>query len=322
MKWRVDLLAHLDAFVAVAERRSFSTAAEQLHIAQPLLSRRIKNLERRLGEELFDRSQRHVEITELGQLLLPHAEDIIARTRHLLTLAESAQRPTSMTVGIPPECEPQSLARLIKDAAQHDVLITVHESPARDRAGAFENGTAGLRAAPRPRRRSGVRRDARPGIGDRRTVGERCGPSRQPSPAPSSRSASRAAADVARGRHRRAHRSTRASVGGGRASPGSVWRRCHRRRRPWPRCSPTPESSSATSASRSVTGSRGCPSPTRSYTAVTSWRPTSPWPRSVDGLTPDLAGAAARGGGRRRAGRARVDAAPTGDDRFGLAAGV
>jgi DNA-binding transcriptional LysR family regulator len=136
----VDLLAHLDAFVAVAERRSFSTAAEQLHIAQPLLSRRIKNLERRLGEELFERSQRSVEITELGQLLLPHAEDIIARTRHLLTLAASTQRPTSMTVGIPPECEPESLARLIRDAAQHDLLITVHEAPARDRAGAFETG--------------------------------------------------------------------------------------------------------------------------------------------------------------------------------------
>ena len=139
----MDLLAHLDAFVAVAERRSFSTAAEQLHIAQPLLSRRIKNLERRLGEELFDRSQRHVEITQFGQLLLPHAEDIIDRTRHLLTLAESAQRPLSMTVGIPPECDPQSLARLIKDAAQRDLLITVHESPARDRASAFENGQLG-----------------------------------------------------------------------------------------------------------------------------------------------------------------------------------
>jgi DNA-binding transcriptional LysR family regulator len=139
----VDLLAHLDAFVAVAEQRSFSTAADQLHIAQPLLSRRIKNLERRLGEELFDRSQRHVEITELGQLLLPHAEDIIARTRHLLTLAESAQRPASMTVGVPPECEPSALARLIKDAAQHDLLITVHESPAHDRATAFESGQVG-----------------------------------------------------------------------------------------------------------------------------------------------------------------------------------
>ncbi len=124
----------------MAERRSFSAAAQQLHVAQPLLSRRIKNLERRLGEPLFDRSQRQVEITELGQLLLPHAEDIVARTRHLLTLAASAQRPTAVTVGVPPECEPQSLARLITDAVQHDLRITVRESPARERAVGFDDG--------------------------------------------------------------------------------------------------------------------------------------------------------------------------------------
>ncbi|MGZ4288829.1 MAG: LysR family transcriptional regulator, partial [Solirubrobacteraceae bacterium] len=91
----MDLLAHLEAFAAVAERRSFSAAAEQLHIAQPLLSRRIKNLERRLGGELFERSQRRVRITELGQLLLPHAQEVISRTRHLLAVAESAHRTTS-----------------------------------------------------------------------------------------------------------------------------------------------------------------------------------------------------------------------------------
>jgi DNA-binding transcriptional LysR family regulator len=136
----VDLLAHLDAFSAVAERRSFSAAAEQLHIAQPLLSRRIKNLERRLGGELFERSQRHVRITELGQLLLPHAEDVIARTGHLLALAESAHRTASVAVGIPPECDPASLARLIRGAAEHGALISVQESPARDRAAALDDG--------------------------------------------------------------------------------------------------------------------------------------------------------------------------------------
>ncbi len=136
----MDLLAHLEAFAAVAERRSFSAAAEQLHIAQPLLSRRIKNLERRLGGELFERSQRHVRITDLGSLLLPHAQDVIARTGHLLTLAESAHRTAPIAVGIPPECAPAALARLISGAAAHGVSVTVHESPARDRAAALEAG--------------------------------------------------------------------------------------------------------------------------------------------------------------------------------------
>ncbi len=136
----MDLLAHLEAFAAVAERRSFSAAGKQLHVAQPLLSRRIKNLERRLGVELFERSQRHVRITEFGQLLLPHAQDIISRTGHLLALAESARRTASVAVGIPPECEPAALARLMRGAADHGALITVHESPARDRAAALEEG--------------------------------------------------------------------------------------------------------------------------------------------------------------------------------------
>jgi LysR family transcriptional regulator, benzoate and cis,cis-muconate-responsive activator of ben and cat genes len=136
----LDLLAHLEAFEAVAERRSFSAAAEHLHIAQPLLSRRIKNLEQRLGGRLFERSQRQVRITELGELLLPHTEEILVRTGHLLALAESAQRTTVLAVGIPPDCDPTSLARLLTGASQHGTPIAVHESPAPDRAAALEAG--------------------------------------------------------------------------------------------------------------------------------------------------------------------------------------
>ncbi len=136
----MDLLAHLEAFAAVAERHSFSAAAEELHVAQPLLSRRIKNLERRLGGELFERSHRHVRITELGQLLLPHAQDVIARTGHLLALADSERRTTSLAVGIPPECEPAALARLITAARERGAVVTVHESPAADRASALNEG--------------------------------------------------------------------------------------------------------------------------------------------------------------------------------------
>lgn len=69
----MDLLVHLETFVAVAEERSFSRAAEAQGIAQPLLSRRVRTLEDSLGGELFDRSRRQIEITAFGELLLPHA---------------------------------------------------------------------------------------------------------------------------------------------------------------------------------------------------------------------------------------------------------
>lgn len=68
---------NLKAFVAVADRQSFSAAAEQLHITQPAISKRIHLLEQQLNSSLFDRVSRHVTLTESGLTLLPHARNIL-----------------------------------------------------------------------------------------------------------------------------------------------------------------------------------------------------------------------------------------------------
>ncbi|MBE1876284.1 LysR family transcriptional regulator [Myceligenerans pegani] len=68
-------------FVAVAEELSFSRAAERLGMAQPPLSRAIRQLERRLGGTLFHRDTRRVGLTELGETLLDEARyalDVLA----------------------------------------------------------------------------------------------------------------------------------------------------------------------------------------------------------------------------------------------------
>ncbi|MFD8894053.1 LysR family transcriptional regulator [Streptomyces sp. NPDC059558] len=65
-------------FVAVAETRHFTRAAERVHVAQPSLSQQIKALERELGAELFSRARGNITLTDAGETLLPLARRILA----------------------------------------------------------------------------------------------------------------------------------------------------------------------------------------------------------------------------------------------------
>lgn len=67
---------NLRAFALVAQAGSFSQAAEQLHLTQPAVSKRVALLEDQLGATLFDRIGRTVSLTEAGRALLPHAKSI------------------------------------------------------------------------------------------------------------------------------------------------------------------------------------------------------------------------------------------------------
>lgn len=64
--------------MAVASTGSFSLAAEQLHLTQPAVTRRIQLLEESTGTRLFDRLGRQVLLTEAGRTLLPRAQQILA----------------------------------------------------------------------------------------------------------------------------------------------------------------------------------------------------------------------------------------------------
>lgn len=70
-------LRHLRYFIAVAEERSFSRAAEKLHVSQPPLSRQIRDLEAELGVKLLDRNRQGVRLTRLGNAVLAKARALI-----------------------------------------------------------------------------------------------------------------------------------------------------------------------------------------------------------------------------------------------------
>jgi LysR family transcriptional regulator, benzoate and cis,cis-muconate-responsive activator of ben and cat genes len=70
-------LRHLRYFIAVAEERNFSRAAEKLHVSQPPLSRQIRDLEVELGIKLLDRSRQGVRLTRPGSVVLARARVLI-----------------------------------------------------------------------------------------------------------------------------------------------------------------------------------------------------------------------------------------------------
>jgi DNA-binding transcriptional LysR family regulator len=77
-------LYQLGYFIEIARQRSFTRAAERLHMAQPALSQQMKNLESELGTALFIRGRKEIQLTAAGKAFLPRAEA-------LLTQAEAAK---------------------------------------------------------------------------------------------------------------------------------------------------------------------------------------------------------------------------------------
>lgn len=121
-------LRHLRYFQAVAEEQSFSRAARRLHVAQPALSRAVKEVETFLGVAVLDRSRHHVRLTPAGAALLHEADVLLERW-------EEAQRRVKRTAAgeegelrlgyVGPPTEP-FLGRLLHEYRRRYPLVSIH----------------------------------------------------------------------------------------------------------------------------------------------------------------------------------------------------
>ncbi|MFC4121647.1 LysR family transcriptional regulator [Nonomuraea zeae] len=108
-------LRHLRYFAAVAEEGSFYQAAQRLLVSQPSLSRQIMELERRLGQRLFDRTSRGVRLTPSGEALLQHARQLLglaAATQEIVSEAARARQLVSL--GVPPATPGSWLSAIVE----------------------------------------------------------------------------------------------------------------------------------------------------------------------------------------------------------------
>jgi DNA-binding transcriptional LysR family regulator len=143
---RTPGLADLRAFITAAELRSFGAAAKALHLSLPAFSRRISNLEARLGVRLFDRTTRTMELTLLGSRFLREISTVVGDLdRSVHGLRDAAQLEAGdVTIGcvfsavlhfLPPvidtyrERHPNVLVRIIEQGAD-GVFATVKHGEA------------------------------------------------------------------------------------------------------------------------------------------------------------------------------------------------
>ncbi len=86
-------------FTAVADHRHFGRAAAALRVAQPSLSRQIRQLERQLGVRLLDRTPQGSRLTEAGEVFLPRAKALLRSAAQAAASARAAAQPSRVTIG-------------------------------------------------------------------------------------------------------------------------------------------------------------------------------------------------------------------------------
>lgn len=140
---RMDLVASLRTFSAVAHERSFTRGAERCGQPQPVASRRVAALERHLGVGLLRRSSRRVDLTAEGERLLPMADDVLAGIERIERAFGDA---AGLVVAVPAGVEARARAAVRRGLPALRVSFVAADPP--EREAALHTGAAALALLP------------------------------------------------------------------------------------------------------------------------------------------------------------------------------
>lgn len=145
-------LRHLRYFQAVAETLNFSRAAERLRIAQPPLSRQIRDLEAELGVALFSRTHGKVQLTAAGRHLHRELPDLLQRLANLIAATQRAGRGgEALNIGTDWRLPLDPLARAVSELRRRErttAQINFVDLPLADQLAALRDGRIDLAFLP------------------------------------------------------------------------------------------------------------------------------------------------------------------------------
>ena len=124
----------LQVFISVAKHLNYTRAGEEVHLSQPSVSVRVKQLETELGVKLFEQLGKKVALTEAGQLLVPYANRVIRAVedaRHAIEELQGLERGSlrigaSTTPGM--YIIPRTIARFKELHPQIDVHLGIRDT--------------------------------------------------------------------------------------------------------------------------------------------------------------------------------------------------
>jgi LysR family transcriptional regulator, benzoate and cis,cis-muconate-responsive activator of ben and cat genes len=154
-------LRHLRYFVVVAEEENISRAAAKLKIAQPPLSRQIRDLEEHLGVALFDRTGKAVRLNQAGRIFWQEARAVLNRVEQARQTVRALAQPRreELHVGYAPSVTVELLPSILRDfeAEFPHTQVQLHDASTAEMVAGLKTGRLHLALTVLPRKQEDLR---------------------------------------------------------------------------------------------------------------------------------------------------------------------